>query len=683
MTKADTRALQNEICILRQLVAERELPAQTQSQLGLGVAVQTPASGGDLLESSDSGVTALRQGSNGLPVSHHRRASYDTARGTGYGSSPQDVYIAGTVTEDGAVQAYGVTSTLHEPATVMPQGTHWSPTAMEDEEEKRARTQVVRDQLIANAAIQRQKETSLDLTPQVKQRVDLDGLEPQMAFHLLNLHWNRQHYSYLLTYRPAIMESIIDGGPYVNKLLLNAIYYSTSLYCDGVDLRVDCDDMNSRGGRFYQRFKGLLVQEIDQPSLPTAVALLLCGASLVSHGKQSAGWVLSGTAYRMIIDLGCHLSIDEAHRHSSGGSDMAPSRITAIEFEMRKRVYWGAFMTDKFQSLYLGRAPALRSTDVQPPTELLDSYEEMELWEPYRGLDDSSGDQAVYQPRLSYAISTFASLLRLAEIANQIIEAFYSKDSMHTATDELREMKTTINTQLDDWERSLPSHLHFDPGTDPTPPAHQITPHTTYWTLKILLERPFLNTGHLNFILDPTTQSNGEEKCTTAAVKIYGFVKAYHQSFTLRRAPYLLCYAIYSAVLVILRQTRQDRARFSECIPFFWSALIELQQGCNAGLKKPLSILKALMTRLGEDIPGLYRSVRERSRAGLHGADGADGEEATVDDIHFLSQGYAGETLNSELLQSLDLDFINSEQWFNTVGDEGLLDDSMYGLFTS
>jgi hypothetical protein len=176
----------------------------------------------------------------------------------------------------------------------------------------------------------------------------------------------------------------------------------------------------------------------------------------------------------MIIDLGCHLSIDEAHRHCNGGSE-ATSRTTTIEFEMRKRVYWGAFMTDKFQSLYLGRAPALRSTDVQPPKELLDSYEEMELWEPYTGLEDPRG-QSAYQPRLSLAVSTFASLLGLAEIANQIIEAFYSKDSMHTQTEELRRIQAAINSQLDAWESSLHSHLHFNPDTDPTPPPHQITP---------------------------------------------------------------------------------------------------------------------------------------------------------------------------------------------------------------
>lgn len=261
---------------------ERELPAQSQS-LGLVGAAQTPDSG----ESPGSGlsVTVHRGILDGeAQRDHHRRPSYDT-RGTAYGSSPRDVYIAGTVTEDGAVQAYGVTSTLHEPPTVTPhEGTGWNEAAMEDDG-KRARTQMVRDQLIANAAIQKQKETSLNLTPQVKQSVDLDGVQPEMAFHLLNLHWNRQHYSYLLTYRPAIMESIINGGPYVNKLLLNAIYYSTSLYCDSVDLHVDRHHTNSWGGRFYQRFKELLAQEIDQPSIATAVALLLCGASLVSHGK--------------------------------------------------------------------------------------------------------------------------------------------------------------------------------------------------------------------------------------------------------------------------------------------------------------------------------------------------------------------------------------------------------------
>lgn len=82
------------------------------------------------------------------------------------------------------------------------------------------------------------------------------------------------------------------------------------------------------------------------------------------------------------------------------------------------------------------------------------------------------------------------------------------------------------------------------------------------------------------------------------------------------------------------------------------------------------------MTRLGEKIPYLHGTGMWKPRTVLNNAEGVG-----VSD-NFNSQGLAGESLNTDLLQTLDLDFIN-EQWFNTLGDGDLLDDSMYGLFTS
>ena len=223
-------------------------------------------------------------------------------------------------------------------------------------------------------------------------------------------------------------------------------------------------------------------------------------------------------------------------------------------------------------------------------------------------------------------------------------------------------------------------------------------PSAIYWTLKILLERPFLDRGHFNFVFDPAIQAIGEGKCTTGVLKIWGLVKAYKNTFTLRRAPYLLCYATYSAVLVILRQSQYDRANFSECVPFFWSALLDLQQGCNAGLKKPLNILKTLMKRLGADIPQLHVAANEiRSGSSLKNAsEGGLGLAATGPTTTGLSSGATDFGLQerfpmsdslpiADILESLELDLGNSEQWFDTmVGDEGgLMDDSMYGLFTA
>ena len=385
------------------------------------------------------------------------------------GPSPSEVNIAGAITEDGQVQVHGVTSTLHQPPVVTARAEERS----DFEDEKNFRGELATDQLISYALIQRQRESSILSGPRIETKLELDGVTPELAFHLLDLHWNRQHYAYLLTYRPAIMDSLTNGGPHANKLLLNAIYYSSCLYSDRSSLRSDPNDPQTLGSHFYRRFKELLMDEIDRASIPTAVALLLCGASLVSHGKQSAGWVLCGTAYRMIIDLGCHLSIETQRSQS-----LATFRSTAIEFEIRKRVYWGAFMTDKFQSLYLGRAPVLRRAEARVPNNLHDSYEELEAWMPYRDPEAEPLDPDVptYQPRPAYAVSTFRSLLALAEIASQVIDAFYSIESIRMTREVLIQTKLDIQRHLNDWTRNAPEYLCFDPDIHPTPPPHQITP---------------------------------------------------------------------------------------------------------------------------------------------------------------------------------------------------------------
>lgn len=202
----------------------------------------------------------------------------------------------------------------------------------------------------------------------------------------------------------------------------------------------------------------------------------------------------------------------------------------------------------------------------------------------------------------------------------------------------------------------------------------------------ILLERPFLSTGHLSSIFDKNSQAIGAQKCTTAALKIWNLVKAYKIAFTLRRAPYLLSYAIYSAVLVILHQTDEDNTRFLECMPFFWSALLDLQQGCNSGLKKPLTILKALMQKLGKDLP-YWVSIEEERRHGALGTENM-GFGADINGIEHRGGQFVVEhgvdMPGLEFLHDANLDIWTNSQWLDTIASEqGLTDDSMYGLFTS
>lgn len=176
----------------------------------------------------------------------------------------------------------------------------------------------------------------------------------------------------------------------------------------------------------------------------------------------------------MVTDLGCQLSIP-ARRDLT----IATSRLTALEIEIRRRIYWGAFLTDKFQSLYLGRPSALRPSDGRVSRVLLDLYEELENWSPY--VDPLSTPKSTHiagfqGPRPVYAISTFQTLIPLAEIAYAIANTFYAPDCIKVSREQLIMAKQQIENDLDAWVRDLPLHLHFNPKVDPTPPPNQITP---------------------------------------------------------------------------------------------------------------------------------------------------------------------------------------------------------------
>ncbi|KAF9887938.1 hypothetical protein FE257_009460 [Aspergillus nanangensis] len=523
----------------------------------------------------------------------------------GPAASTEDRALSPDANFEGEIHVYGATSLLHdhssEPLSAMVQSKQTEDIFLK---------QAAQDRLIANAAVRRQKELLLYSNPSITANIDFDGLPMDTAMHLLDLHWNRQHLLYMTTYRPAIMDSLVSNGPYVNKLLLNAIYLQCSLYSDRISLRVDPADPQTTGMAFYERFKALLIHYIDKPTVPTVVALLICGACLVPHGKQSAGWMLCGMAYRMITDLGYHLDV----AINSPPNEKNNLSLSATDMEIRRRVYWGAYVSDKFQSLFLGRPPAMHESDGNIPHEFLDSYEELEEWKPYIDLDDQSQRNVpVYRGRPSYAISTFQNLRQLCAIAARIINAFYTVNSAKTPAAVLLHTRDEIRAQLAGWRAGLPAHLQFEPGAHATPPPHQITPHTTFWTLIILTEQAFLKRGHFHFPLDPASEEEeARQRCIDAALKIWKIVEAYKKAFTLRRAQYGISYATYCAVLVMLQQSHQDEEHL-DCIRFFWHALLDYQKGCYNGLKRPLRLLKSLMRR-----------VKVTERINVDNVDGAD-----------------------------------------------------------
>ncbi|KIY02159.1 uncharacterized protein Z520_02297 [Fonsecaea multimorphosa CBS 102226] len=497
--------------------------------------------------------------------------------------------------------------------------------------------QSIVSQLVAHAALQRHREVA----HLYERRFDFDGLDPEMAMHFFDLHWNRPHLSYLITYRPAVMDSLANNGPYVNKLLLNAIYFASATYSErSISLRRDKDDPQTVAAQFLDRFRECLQEEgIETPSVPSICGLILMGTALVSIGKTSPGWVYCGIAYRMVIDLGCHLE------KSSRSSNSNCGQLTALDVEIRKRAFWTAYVNDKVQSLYLGRPCCLQVSESEVSKRLLDTYEETEPWKPYIDpLYSSSATSkllAAYVPRPTFAVSTFRALIDLAEIAEMLISTIYAVSSLKTPEDERVRALQRIAEALERWERKLPVHLRVE-DDHPAPP-HLLTLHTTYFALRILLLRPFFPGGHLY----PTTITNVPSSsgmsvfsrpastrasqqpvqtpadfltaarldCYSAALSIHALVASYRRSFTLGRAPIRLSYCILNAVMVFMQdaQGSNDPSRNMEEIRDCYEALKETTPA-NLGLRKPLRIMRGLVQYLGLERETAPEQMREVSR---------------------------------------------------------------------
>jgi Fungal specific transcription factor domain len=525
---------------------------------------------------------------NSLPLSSEERSdsenpfqsisvsSGDKRRGTISSNEEPDAEISNfvSVDESGTIGVYGLTSGLHAPSR-------------STSNSSAANLGAISHQLIANALLQRQQEYYMS-------SYDFDGVPPDLAIHLLDLHWNRQHHSFLLTYRPAIMRNLAQGGgPYCSKLLLNAIFGCVSKYSDRLELRSDPQNPATAGGRFFQRVKELLPSEMETPSIPLVVALLMVGSTLVSSGKQSTGWLYSGMAIRMVYDLGLHLD-------SRKSADL--HRRTVEDLEIRRRVFWGAFICDKLQSLYLGRPATIQCRDAQVPPEFLDTSEEEELWSPYRDPKESNQSSALPKPiqfsAPTYSVSTFRSLALLSKIMIRVINKFYVIGATRYVSSMHKGHLLAIGADLAHWEVNLPEHLRFEVITNPCSTPNVMTLQAHYNCLIILLHRPFIADGHLRSSVGPTLTGSSWQKCTAAAQRLTLLVSAYRTHLTLRRAPYQIAYSVYVASTIHVRNAAQGNRESKDLLNFCLVCLKELSTP-NAGATIPERVIRHLMRNMG------------------------------------------------------------------------------------
>lgn len=431
--------------------------------------------------------------------------------------------------------------------------------------------------------------------------LDFDGVDPDLGLHLLSLHWNRQHFSFLTTYRPAFMRDMASGGPYFSKLLLNAIYFGASKFSPRLEVRRDADDVRTAGWVYRRRVKELLGDALDRSEITTIQALLVMSSSLFALGdERSTAWLYAGIAFRMITDLGIHVD-----------ATMLPNMrsLSDEDLEIRRRVFWAAFVVDKIQSLYQGRPVSLQHLESQVPLTFLDQFEEMEYWKPFAYTNNKA-----YAGSPAYGVSTFTELCKLSIILNEILNKVYSERSATAAPEEVIEKLNYLHSELVAWYSALPPHLKFEPGRGPSvPPPHVLSLLAMYNVLLILLHRPFVADGHLQST-NPSIAIDSFSICAAAASKITSLIRVYEQTFSIRRAPYLISYATYVAATILVRiaAQRDGESEAHSGLRLCLSVFRENQE-TNWAVRRAKSVIQHLMERMGVSLD----LARPRTESGM------------------------------------------------------------------
>jgi hypothetical protein len=394
-----------------------------------------------------------------------KTSSRPTPQGTGVSPGDFNVLIHDTKDKDAFV--YGPASSFRAPNLASPSNSAFS--ARDTETQKHIDVARMRTELIAWSTLQRQKEIlNVSSTADV-----FDGIDGSSAIYLLDLYWNHQYNTFLALYRPAIMSSITSNGPWANKLLQNALFFTGALQSGDSAWMSDPNDSSTLGQRFLHRFQELLASEIEESSIASACALLVMSSSLLTRGRTSLAWLYAGLAFRMVVGLGLDLDPTKIDK----GQSIQPDSVTtqpAVVDELQRRLFWGAYLHDRLQSVYYGRRPCLNVPyGFEPSSDLLDTYEEYDAWNPSRDMPGSNQNMSC-RPQPKYSVSNRKALLAVAMILSDIIEAFYCPTVIPWTQETACDAVAALQRRLTDWADGLPVHLKYDPNCDPVPPPHRL-----------------------------------------------------------------------------------------------------------------------------------------------------------------------------------------------------------------
>ncbi|EXK83749.1 hypothetical protein FOQG_12083 [Fusarium oxysporum f. sp. raphani 54005] len=355
-------------------------------------------------------------------------------------------------------------------------------------------------------------------------------LEDDTVFKALQQFFRWQYPHFMFVYREAFLRDHFGerkGCKYWSSALLLSI-------CALGLLMSETEGERNLSEQFFQAAESIvMVSGLSRPSIPTVQSFLCLAFFEIGRGNVSKGWAFSGIAFRMAQDLGFQSDPMNWLPHDS-------TIISSEDIEIRRRIYWGSYISDKLISLILGRPVQLAFDSAEVDLlEFITDGPGMEYWRPVGFGDDPE------ELRVLSNIPYLKEQIRLYRIVEKMMTTVFSPRTPRTQTDVFtrQTLLDNLNLELLQWRDALPAFAKWNKwSTSVTITPAVATLHLLYSSIRIALNYESATTNNVASAREAALLS-----CTTAAQDILALVRVYKMQYGLRHAPLILIYASIQA----------------------------------------------------------------------------------------------------------------------------------------
>ncbi|KFY47225.1 hypothetical protein V494_00089 [Pseudogymnoascus sp. VKM F-4513 (FW-928)] len=370
----------------------------------------------------------------------------------------------------------------------------------------------------------------------------------ELEEHLMNLYFTWQDPSFHAVDRKMFEEAKVtwcDKGEdtaYYSEALRNAICCLGAAF-DARHHPALVTFPRSLADFFADRAKALLEIELDMPCVATIQTLILLSAHDIGCGRDSRGWLFSGMAMRLSFNLALNQDLKPY---------IAKGVVTAAEADLRRTVFWAAFLVDHVWSFYLGQPFRMSMKGVTLEKAGAKVYLGLpRQWTPYV----SPAMAQTFPPMADCIEEVCTYQVLLFEAMAPLSDAFYG--SATTSRSALHELNSQIVTKLQDWKENLPVELRVDlHNHETTYLPHVILLHMQYYQSVIYAYRPWMSKSQIQ--LQPQWgpgADHARKMCIDSASAVARLLHLYEERYTFRRINIQAVAITFSAGLLLVFAT--------------------------------------------------------------------------------------------------------------------------------